>query len=356
VRRLWLVLHRYVGLTIAAALLLVTLSGAVLVFEDDLDRALTPQLSFVAVGGTALPVGTLVARARAAAPSMQLGAVSFPERPDHSLQISARTPTEPSTIYLDPYTGAVLGMRSASAREAGLARRIHVLHTRLFAGEIGEWIVGVITALTLFMAVTGLVLWWPRKIIGVKTTASWRRITFDLHNVFGVYASAVFLFIALTGMMISFERITDPLLTTLNDSSWPEAPRRSPVPSRQALPIDTLAERARAALPGAFLKSLGLPDAKSGMVVAGMKYPEDRTPGGRSRVFLDPYSGEPLAVWNTRAAPLGTRIINLKRSAHTGDIFGGLTRAVYFVTAVMLAGQILTGVFIWGNRRRLGGA
>ena len=67
-------------------------------------------------------------------------------------------------------------------------------------------------------------------------------------------------------------------------------------------------------------------------------------------MYLDQYSGEALAVLNTRTAPLGTRILNLKRSAHTGDIFGAATQTLYFVTCLMLAGQIVTGFLIWFKR------
>ena len=36
-----------------------------------------------------------------------------------------------------------------------------------------------------------------------------------------------------------------------------------------------------------------------------MKFPEDRTPAGRSRVYLDQFTGAVLLVENTRTAPLG---------------------------------------------------
>jgi len=205
VRQLWLKAHLWVGLTIALPLIVVAISGAVLVFEDAIDRRLNPSISYVTPGAQVLPIDDLLARARAAYPAARLGSISFPEQPDIALLISAAAKPEPFTISINQYTGDVLGTRTSSAREAGLARRIHLLHTRLFAGEVGEWTVGAITALTLFMAVAGLVLWWPRKIVTVMFSASGRRINFDLHNVFGFYASAVFLFIALTGMMIAFE-------------------------------------------------------------------------------------------------------------------------------------------------------
>ena len=328
-----------------------TISGALLVWEDDIDRALHSEVSYVTPGDRVLPPSELVARAKAAYPAAKLGSITFWETPRQSLQISARSNAEAMSIYVNQYTGQVLGARAASERETSLARRIHLLHTRLFAGQIGEWAVGTVTALTLFMAVTGLVLWWPRKIFGVSMRASGRRINFDLHNVFGLYASAVFLFIALTGMMIAFEGITDPMIASLNATPVPEMAKESTMVSGATpMSVDALVQAAHDALPGAFLRGIGIPSGGKGVVMALMKYPEDHTPGGRSRVVLDQYSGKTLTVLNTRTAPFGTKILNLKRSAHTGDIFGWTSRVFYFLTCVGLAGQIITGFFIWWKR------
>ena len=351
VRSLWLKAHLWIGLAIGLPLIVVALTGAVMVFEDDLDRALNPALSYVTPGGRSLAIDELVARASAAYPDAQFGSISFPEKPEHPVQISATAKPGPFTIAVNQYTGQVLGPRSSAERESGMARRIHLLHTRFFGGQIGEWVVGLVTALTLFMAVAGLVLWWPRKIFTVKTSASGRRINFDLHNVFGLYASAAFLFIALTGMMISFERWTDPMFMRLNATTVPPLAKEStPVAGVPPMSVAALASAAEAALPGAFLKGLTIPNGGRSVMVAMMKYPEDRTPGGRSRVALDQYSGQPLTVINTRTAPAGTRLVNLKRSAHTGDIFGAATRGLYFLTCLMLAGQVVTGFFIWVKR------
>jgi uncharacterized iron-regulated membrane protein len=345
--------HLYVGLTIAVVLLLVAASGAALVFEENIDRALHPGLSYVTPGGATLKVQALIAKVALAYPDVRITGVSFPEAPGVSLSFSARSQSlGPLAVYVNQYTGDVLGYRTAEERERGLARRIHLLHTRLFGGQIGEWLVGTVTALTLLMAVTGLCLWWPRKIVAITRGRSWRRTNFDLHNVFGLYASTVFLFIALTGMMIAFEGVTDPLFRKLDSAPLPEIPKRSAAGKGAApMDVDQLIDNARAALPGAFLKNISAPAGGSGVAAAGMKFPEDRTPGGRSRVFLDQYSGRVLAVLNTRTAPLGTRLINLKRSAHTGDIFGAPTQALYFLTSLMLVGQIVTGFFIWWKPR-----
>jgi len=140
------------------------------------------------------------------------------------------------------------------------------------------------------------------------------------------------------------------MFARLNEAPVPALARESVDLGDRPAGVDSLMRAAQAALPGAFLKGISLPDGGKGAVTALMKYPEDRTPGGRSRVVLDQYSTRVLSVLNTRTAPRGTRLINLKRSAHTGDIFGAVTRALYFVTCLMLAGQVLTGVFIWLKR------
>src|SRR5204862_6581739 len=95
--------------------------------------------------------------------------------------------------------------------------------------------------------------------------------------------------------------------------------------------------------------SVGLPNGPNGVFRILKKYPEDRTPAGRSRVYLDQFSGKVLLVENTRTAPLGTRILNLKRSAHTGDIFGAPTQALYFIVSLGIALQAITGALIWWN-------
>jgi len=84
-----------------------------------------------------------------------------------------------------------------------------------------------------------------------------------------------------------------------------------------------------------------------------MQFPEDRTPAGRSRVFLDPFTGNVLSAWSTRTAPLGFKISRLwMREIHTGDIFGWPTQIVACVMSLLLPLLAITGTLIWWNRGR----
>ena len=224
---------------------------------------------------------------------------------------------------VNPYTGEVLGVRD---REKSVARWLHLLHTRFVAGDIGEKMVGGFSVAMLGLSLTGLVLWWPRKIFSIGAASSWKRKNFDLHNVLGFYSSLVMLFITLSGVLIAFEGYTDPLGAAaerraggagaaINAGRWQD-PHQRGRGDRDC--------RARAA------RRLCLERRHARRTEGGVPHPEEvsrrtaRRPGAAA-VYVDQFSGKVLLVENTRTAPLGTRILNLKRSAHTGDIFGAPT-------------------------------
>jgi uncharacterized iron-regulated membrane protein len=104
-------------------------------------------------------------------------------------------------------------------------------------------------------------------------------------------------------------------------------------------------------LPGVFVSSVNVPGNPLAIYRILAKFPEDRTPAGRSRVYLDQFSGKVLLLENTRTAPLGTRILNLKRSAHTGDILGAPTQTLYFIVSLGVGLQVITGALIWWHAR-----
>ena len=345
VRRALLTLHQWVGLAAGLFLIVISISGSALVYENEIDRALNSSTSFVTPGAKVLPIETLIARVQAADPRNPVTGVRIADAPDQAYELSLRSR---QGAMVNPYTGDVLGLRD---HEKSFARWVHLLHTRLVAGEIGETMVGGFSIAMLGLSITGLVLWWPRKILSVGSAASWQRTNFDLHNVLGFYSSLVMFFITLTGVLIAFEGFTDPLVRRLNDVPDAPAAQSTPVAGGTRIPVDEAIAIAERALPGAFASNVGLPAGPKAVFRILKKFPEDRTPAGRSRVYVDQFSGKALLVENTRTAPLGTRILNLKRSAHTGDIFGAPTRALYFIVSLGIALQALTGALIWWNRR-----
>ena len=125
-----------------------------------------------------------------------------------------------------------------------------------------------------------------------------------------------------------------------------------PMPGAKRITLDQAIAIGESALPDAVASNVNVPANPKAVFRILKKFPEDRTPAGRSRVYVDQFSGAVLQVENTRTAALGTRILNLKRSAHTGDIFGAPTQTLYFLVSLGIAMQAITGVLIWWNARK----
>jgi uncharacterized iron-regulated membrane protein len=345
-RDLLIVIHRWTALVVGAILFCTAASGAVLVFEGAIDRGLHPSLWRVEPGGKTLSIDTVVARVESRFAGSHVGAVNLAPAPDRAWTMGAGD----VTAFVDPYTGAIKGTRTQMESQSTLARRLHVFHVELFAGRIGRSVIGVITAVALFLVLTGIILWWPDKLIRINTTASWKRITFDLHHALGVVAALVLIVITASGLVIHYDALTNAV-RSLDSSPPPTNPLQQAAAEAPVQSFDALAAAGRSALPGAEIMFLSNGGSKSPAVIT-MRFPEDHTPGGRSRVFVDRYTGAVLAKISTREAQLGTRIDNLKRSLHTGDIMGKPTEVIWLLAAIVMASQVVTGFLMWWNARR----
>lgn len=347
IRTTLIISHRWAALVVGIILFATAASGATLVFEGAIDRGLHPALWRVTPAGAPLPIDTLVARVEAAFPSSPVASVSISRVPDRAWTMSAG----PLLVFVNPYTGVINGTRTQAESQATLSRRLHVFHVELFGGKVGREVVGASTIVAFLLIITGIILWWPDKLIRVRSAASWKRINFDLHHALGVFASLILLVITVSGLVIHYDVLTRAV-KSLDAAPAPSAPvQPTAIVGTPRLSFDGIVGTARAALPGAEAVSMSLGNSKFPAVVA-MRFPADRTPGGRSRVYIDRNTGQLLGAVSTRDAQLGTRIDNLKRSLHTGDVFGKPSEFVWLLATLVMASQFVTGVLMWWNARR----
>jgi uncharacterized iron-regulated membrane protein len=342
-----LVLHRWIALVATLLILIVAITGSALVFEGAMDRGMHPELWRVTPRPSRASLDSLIAHAGAAVPDAKVSGITMSPAPDRAwvAQVGA------SQVFVDPYTGAVLGHRTLAEWNQSLPRRLHVLHVSLMAGKRGSAVVGAISVLSLLLVVLGVVIWWRDKAWRVRWSASWKRVLFDLHHALGVGAAVVIAAIAISGMAIHYEPL-NRWIYSLDRTSPPE-PAKPPAATAGARSIsaDSLYRVATATLPGANVMFLSLSAAAGQPFVAALRYPEDHTPAGRSRVFVDRNTGAVLLATSTRQAQLGTRLGNVVRSVHTGDVLGKPTEMIWLAAAIVLAMQGVTGVSMWWNGR-----
>ena len=347
-RRGFIWFHRYLGLAITLFVVLIALAGTVLVFDESLQRQMEPSLGYVEPTAAKLPVQALMDSMKAQGyVVLNLGESS---EPTHSYRIVVRKDKDPLFGFLNPYTGQVLGAKTIAERDKTLMRRIYLMHTALLAGKNGKKVVEFVSWMTAVMMLTGLVVWWPRKIMTVKRRGSWRRINFDLHSAFGFFGSAIGLMLALTGVWIANEKTFNPAIKKLDAVVAPAAPKVDRIKGQAMLNLDTLAKIANGALVGAETKYIG--GFNTPIINFTMRFPEDHTPGGRSQVLLNAYTGDVLLVSSTRTQGTGTKLTNSLRDLHTGAKFGLISQLLFGLSSFALVVQALSGLLMWWRPAR----
>ncbi|HEY5313133.1 MAG TPA: PepSY-associated TM helix domain-containing protein, partial [Pirellulales bacterium] len=280
-------------------LILLGLTGAVLSVESELDRWLNPSLWQVVPSGRKLDYQAVLEQVRAQHP--QVMAMRLPAHDDVAIEFSLPAGR---LVYFDPYASRILGERR---REQILLVRIHQFHTRLLAGAGGSYVMGTASLVLVLVSLTGLVLWWRARIFTLSGLRSARRFNFEAHHALGLYGAIFWLAIGTTGAMMTFEDVVDPAVHWLTHSAESRPPKlhSTTAAGRQPISIDEALRIARQALPEAKATLAAIAARPTDVLAVYMKHPEDRTPAGRSRVYLDQYSGRVLHVTDTRQVPLG---------------------------------------------------
>uniref|UniRef100_UPI0027350C2A PepSY-associated TM helix domain-containing protein n=1 Tax=uncultured Alistipes sp. TaxID=538949 RepID=UPI0027350C2A len=214
-KKIFAKIHLWLSLPLGIVLTIVCLSGAVLVFEGEITRALHPELYRVAAPADARPLrpSQLAGRIGGQMPdSLHLVSLQLSARSDEPCMAAFRE-TGRRQLSVDPYTGWVNGWAESPAF-FGTVRKLHrwLLDPPPSKGEksVGKTIVGVSTLALVLILVSGLILWIPRsrKALRNRLKVSYsdgrRRFWHDSHVSLGFYATLLLLVMALTGLTWSF--------------------------------------------------------------------------------------------------------------------------------------------------------
>ena len=349
-RRALLKLHLVLALLAGAFLLVLGVTGSIMAFEPELDHLLHARRSYVRPHGSPLALTALADVASAALPGQRVTGYVLSASPDLSYQVLMGR----RAVYVDQYTGQVLDIREPVP---DLLSRVHQLHLRLLIqnrSDTGKAIITLTGAVLLVLLATGLYLWWPSKRMVIDLRATGRRRWFDVHTTLGIASFVFLLIVTVTGLVIGLDDRLAPLIYRVTRSApalMYAPPKRFIVkPSGAPIGADGAVEVARATLPGAAPISVNVPPP-NGTYVISARYPEDRTPGGRSRLVVDQYTGHVLAVESSRTAPAGSRLVTLNRAIHTGDLFGIPSKSIMSLASLAVVAQLVSGLALWMTAR-----
>jgi len=353
-------LHLWLGLAISIPLVALGISGSILVYQPEIEALLagTPPAR---TAGSPRPIAEIVAAARSAAPEGVVPLLYLPPRDDRGAAVVRLVSLQPTRgprlldVHVDPVSLKVLQIRGGTRP----LRPVFELHADLLAGRAGREAVGWLGVMTLGMAASGLVLWWPRpgswrRALGVRRAARGRRLWRDLHGALGFWSLGLFVLVTFTGLHFVFAQpIRAAVARVLPVADGWRAARlpASPGAEARAIDADGAVAAALAAAPGARLWALALPVRPDQGYSANL-LPERASPGAPAvTVTVDPRDGSVVDVRDPARLPAGERVLAWQAPLHRGVGLGPVYRFVIFLTGLLPLLFAATGLAMWLLRR-----
>ncbi|MBZ5636397.1 MAG: PepSY domain-containing protein [Acidobacteriia bacterium] len=221
-------LHLWCGIGIGLYVLLVSVTGSILVYRNELYTAATRDPVIVAESGARLTDEQLKGAATRAYPGYTILTISQVRNPDQAVSISLKRHADIKNRLFNPYTGADLG--DSVPLGILLVSKLLELHDDLLAGTTGRRVNGVGALLLVVVAFTGIVVWWPgiqtwRRGLTLHRNVGWQRFTWDLHKMIGFWTLGFILLFAVSGAYLgnpqAFQDLADRIepLTDANARS-----------------------------------------------------------------------------------------------------------------------------------------
>jgi sulfite reductase (NADPH) flavoprotein alpha-component len=361
--------HWFFGITAGLVLALMGITGALYSFEDEIVDALNPETLFVQPQGAYLSLAEMVTRVEAQAHdkvsmfriepgSNRIAQVWFQPAPGQR---------RGEMHNFNPYTGAF----TEDAVGQDFFGFILNLHRFLAAGEYGKQVTAACTLILVFFCLSGLYLRWPRQALNWRAwlTLDWakkgRSFNWDLHSVFGTWCLIVYLLLAVTGLMWSYDWFSNGVTKLIGDPPVVGEQRRGggprPAPGpRDAAPVQSAAAD-YAAIADTIQKTAGsdlkaynlrMPQGPGQMATVFYVLKDAPHPRALNQITLDPANGQLKAVSRYADKSYGAQLLVSNYSLHTGSYWGLPGRIVITVAALMMPLFFITGWLLYLDRRR----
>ncbi|HEX8326930.1 MAG TPA: PepSY-associated TM helix domain-containing protein [Hymenobacter sp.] len=356
--------HLWLGLASGLVVFIVSLTGAIFTFQDEIRDLTEPWRKVEARASAPLLPSRLQAAALAKHPGVEKAATWVTYfGPERSATVFFTDPVGvPTQVYLNPYTGQVLKAQDLRWHFFSIVQAIHM--TLLLPEAVAKWVVGGSVIIFLLMLGTGLVLWWPKRKqeckqrFTVKWGARWRRVNYDLHNVLGFYVASIAGLLALTGLFMIFPVLLDSVMLAANGGrTYPQDTAVAKIDTLQAVtaaaqPLpDVIYRTVQRDSPGAEMMIIG-PAGNGKAPAQCWAYQKTLHYYHRDEYAFHPVSGQLLMSQPHAAKSNGKKLGDMNYDIHTGLILGLGGKIVAFLASLISASLPVTGALLWWGRKQ----
>jgi len=350
--------HLYIGIFAGFILAIVGLTGSILVFQDEIDQALNPELFEVARTQKRISIEEIIPVIQSKYPDIKFEYIMDTDENNLLSTYRFYGSDNEQEYFINPYTAELSGKRIASS---AFIRVVTTIHRTLLIPQAGRYIVGLAALCLIILTISGVRLWLPKKIkhlrksLSVDFKTSFKRQNYDWHNVLGVFSAPVVISLALTGLVITFNTLFIALLFLLNGKS-PQSTasifgsKSTVIPYQEPLSPKQLSEKIYKLFPACKIKGISIPKEKDGSYRFDVYKKGTPKTGERMLFIVDQYSGKILVNSETDFPNTGKSYLSWVTPIHYGTFGGWPTRILALIGSLIPATLFITGIIIWWPR------
>jgi uncharacterized iron-regulated membrane protein len=357
-----LFLHRWLGFISGLVVFVVSLSGCIYCFQDELQDALYSYRKVEVAHTPMLKPSEFEQRALAVYPKDKINSVLY-FGDDRPVQVRIIHKKVLHSLFFNPYNGKLLADQDFKNTFFNRVKSIHLYC--FMPPAVGKMVVGVSVILFVIIMISGIILWWPKRrsdrkrSFTIKWKGKWRRVNYDLHNVLGFYACAFALVTALSGLSMSFDWFGDSIAKVANlGKTYPLEAKKFKSDTLhmdtavKAIPvIDNAYQLVRQRSPRAQMLIL-IPGAKKSSTLAITAYPKALNFRFNDGYTFDKYSGKLLRYLPNTQKSAGMKFSNMNYDIHVGQILGLFGKMITFLTGLICASLPITGLLVYLGKKK----
>jgi uncharacterized iron-regulated membrane protein len=341
-------LHAWLGLSSGIFILIFFLTGSVIVFRSELNTWENPHLFTVKPAGRYLPYDQLYRAAQQQCPDVYLYSFRYiPQKPDETIEMRIYDPQTDSypLLYLNPYTGKVLGIERNSLYDILLT-----LHYKFYLGRVGELMAGIFALSLLGSVLTGTIVFrrffFRALIFRIPLSfKNWRFAMSGLHRVIGCWALLFNLVLAFSGFYMMLYAFN--FKEHFRKQNTAVAP-----PPRVTVNLDSLIHVAGTTIPGFEFYYLDFPRQPGDALRVTGKSKAWLFGDYNNAVSFDYQSGAVREIFREEALTPAQKFEYALYTLHYGQYGGTSIKLLYSFFGMASAILTLSGFFLWYRRTR----
>lgn len=354
-RKFFLAFHKWLSIPVGFILMITCLSGSILVFQDELQEWAHPERYFVEpTTEQPIPLEQLIPMVNSQLTDNHVKDVRINSDAGRTYAMGLAEGFR-VTAYVNQYTGEVTDIFSYRESPFFVVMSLHrwlLDDTRTW----GKYSVGISTLVFVFILITGVIIWFPKKLkkrsFTIQGKKGFRRLMYDLHSVLGAYAFLILFVGAVTGLMWSFEWYRNGVFRLFGAEVPQEKARegggRGEKKEPQKVNIEiwqSVADELKQQNPN--FKYVRIQDGSA--VVHQKNAPTSRA---TDKYDFDKQTGTITNITLYKDQDKVSKIWGWTYSLHVGNFWGIWSKILTFISGLIGASLPITGYYLWLRKKR----